>query len=275
MDASEAWLRLLGNILSAGIAVQSRGMIHHELMAMNTSIDMQRPIMSVAERRLGYRFMAAEAAWILSGDARVETIAPFSKEISRFSDDGIYFAGAYGPLFTQQLPYIVRSLISDPGTRQAVMTIWRPSPGTSKDIPCTVSLQWMHRGNQLHCLADMRSSDAWLGVPYDWFNFSMASAYVLLCLREVDPNYWSRVVPGELFFRAGSSHLYQKDIAAATTVYGSSNYYPYRSFNIDEFRKPSHLLSHLWKLAKHESPLQHEFGLETFQWSANAAQQKS
>ena len=75
--------------------------------------------------------MAAEALWILSGDNKVETIAPYNKNIKQFSDDGIIFQGAYGPRIISQLDYVIESLRKDRESRQAVLTIWNPNPKPS------------------------------------------------------------------------------------------------------------------------------------------------
>ena len=57
-----------------------------------------------------------------------------------------------------------------------IINIWRENPRSSKDIPCTLSLQFFLREASdqlwLHTIATMRSNDAWLGVPYDTFNFN-------------------------------------------------------------------------------------------------------
>jgi hypothetical protein len=60
----------------------------------------------------------------------------------------------------------------------------------------------------------MRSSDIWLGWPYDVFNFSMLSAAILLTLKSVDDNFLCGNL-GYLTLNAGSQHLYVPNEAAA------------------------------------------------------------
>src|SRR3546814_5271713 len=69
---------------------------------------------------------------------RGSEIAPWNRHISQFSDDGVVFAGAYGPRINLQLDYVLNKLREDPDTRQAGLTIWRPNPQPSKDIPCKI-----------------------------------------------------------------------------------------------------------------------------------------
>lgn len=202
------WLETLEKALAQGKEVSPRGRKTLELPQHTVVVDTRRPVLLVPERKLSYQFMAAEAYWILTGDNRVETIAPWNRHIAQFSDDGKVFAGAYGPMVVDQLDYVVKALAKDCDTRQAVMTIWRPNPPPSKDIPCTVALDFKLRDGKLNCHAFMRSSDQWLGLPYDVFNFSMLThlvcgAYHMAGQRPV-------IEPGTLYLTAASSHLYEE-----------------------------------------------------------------
>ena len=240
-----AWQGLLHMIMKHGQESSPRGQKTKELLGVKSLIDMTQPIITIQERKLGYRFMAAEAAWIMSGDNRVSTISPYSKAISNFSDDGLFFFGAYGPRIRDQLGHVVKSLSDDRDSRQAVITIWRPNPRQSKDIPCTISCQFMIRGDLLHCFMNMRSSDAWLGVPYDWFNFSMLSYGVCLLLRDKDIN----VHPGLLHFYAASQHLYEPNFDGAERCQDGVILGQVKPLNMDDFPSYDHLVRHLWAVA--------------------------
>jgi thymidylate synthase len=158
--------------------------------------------------------MAAEAFWILSGDDRVESISQFNARIAEFSDDGKTFFGAYGPKIMTQLPYVVAKLREDDLSRQAVLTIWRECPPPTKDVPCTVAISFTLRDGKLNTHVFMRSSDLWLGLPYDVFNFSMLGHLVCANLNSqtADPDV---AEPGTLHLTAVSSHLYEINWAQA------------------------------------------------------------
>lgn len=214
------WLNTLHLTMFTGHSVAPRGKPTKELLHHTVTVDMRYPVLTIQERKLSYQFMAAEAFWILSGDERVAGIAPWNKNIGQFSDDGVVFAGAYGPMVSGQLDYVVRTLANDPDTRQAVMVIWRRNPAASKDIPCTVALDFKLRHGKLNCHAFMRSSDQWMGLPYDVFNFSMLSHLVCGLVNEQRPH--AQVEPGALFLTAASSHLYEPQWDAATTLLAST-----------------------------------------------------
>ena len=215
MEATKAWIRLLEDILKTDYRVSPRKMQCQEIVCHTSGIQMQLPIVICSDRDIGYKFMAAEAWWILTGQNRVKTIKEYG-DIARFSDDGIHFDGAYGPKVVDQLRYVSDALYSDKYSRQSVMSIWRPNPRDSKDIPCTLTLQWLMRDNLLDCVANMRSSDAWLGWPYDVFNFSMISGYILLLLRE--QREYPSCSLGTLYINVGSQHLYEKNREAAERI---------------------------------------------------------
>lgn len=216
--ASREWLELLADVVASPYVVRPRGKVTFELPQKTIEVNMNRPVVCVPERKLNYKFMAAEAWWILSGDNSVAGIAAYNKHISEFSDDGKTFFGAYGPKIVGQFDNVVEKLRADRDTRQAVLTLWRENPPPSKDIPCTIAMSFMIRDNQLNCHVFMRSNDVWLGTPYDVFNFSMVAHLVCCYLNRGNADPSTQVSPGRLFLTAASSHLYETNLEAAREV---------------------------------------------------------
>lgn len=211
-QAPYGWKFLLTELLAASSTVSPRGHKTLELLNHTTSVQLSRPIVTQVERNLSYRLMAAEALWILSGDNRVYSLSRYAKKYEEFSDEGIFLRGAYGPKVVDQLPYIFEAFKNDLQTRQAVLTTWRERPAPSRDIPCTISMQFLIRRWELHMIVSMRSSDAWLGWPYDVFSFSMIAFYVALMLKKLGI---TNVILGSLWINAGSQHLYERDLDGA------------------------------------------------------------
>lgn len=249
-SANMVWLNTLWEIMEGGFESAPRGHKIKELLGYQTVVDMNYPLVTVDNRKMGYRFAAAEAAWILSGDNRVETIKPFSRDIAKFSDDGETFFGAYGPKIESQLNYVVEKLCSDPDSRQAVINIWRENPPESKDIPCSLSVQWMVRKGHLHCFYTMRASDAWLGWVYDVFNFSMLSSLLLLDLRM--HSSFKQLQLGSLCLTAGSQHIYERDfekVEACLTQPQGMHPYPSWEPQLLHTPKGQFLVDSLWNCA--------------------------
>lgn len=230
---NETWTQLLLDVVSKGRETSPRGKLTRELPQHTIEVDIRKPVLTVPERKLNYKFMAAEAFWMLSGDDSVDGVAPWNKNIAQFSDDGERFFGAYGPKIRGQLAYVVNKLLEDPDSRQAVLTIWRENPPQTKDVPCTVAMTFNIRADPralsfrvLNAHVFMRSNDIWLGTPYDVFNFSMVAHLVtgVLNFAGCTKAGWLPVEPGSLYLTAASSHLYAMNFEQVSAILNSTSF---------------------------------------------------
>lgn len=153
--------------------------------------------------------------WIMGGKYDLPSIEYYSSKASKFSADlrkldGAYGYRLFGPGTKNQIPHLV-SLISDRGeTRRAVATVYDPDmdsyrvavDGREDEIPCTIALQYLPRGNKLHAITYMRSQNALDILPYDVFIFTLLQEYVAAsCSLQL----------GEYHHFAGSFHYYCKE----------------------------------------------------------------
>lgn len=240
---NEAWLDAICQ-LPLGATVSPRRMETREIVGASYSIWMTQPVLTVVSRVLSYEFMFAEAHWILTGDNRLESLIKYAPSYARFSDDGHTLRGAYGPNVINQLDYVHRILLADPDSRQAILSCWNKNPPPSKDIPCTLSLQFLMRSGGLDIIHTMRSSDIWLGFPYDFFSMVMIAAVVCLKLRGKYPS----LNLGTYFFNAGSQHLYSHNFGAVDALNanaGRVTMFPCPVFHLCEFRNEQHLIDEL------------------------------
>ena len=211
-DTNLVWQRKVEECLvHPDYVSKPRGMEVREVLSGHYEVPMPA-YLDLTARKVNVPFMFAEAAWIISGSNRLADIEPYMSVYKNFSDDGVFLRGAYGPKVVDQLGYVVDAIEKDNDTRQAVINIWRERPGVSKDIPCTVSMQFLLREGVLNMVVTMRSQDIVLGFTYDVFTFSMVAKAVQLLLKErgVEAEL------GTLFLNAGSMHIYERH-------YGSGN----------------------------------------------------
>jgi len=215
--AGDAWRRQLGQLLREGKPFAPRGQAIREILGMRLVIEeMSYNVILDPARGLNHKFMVAEWLWMWFGRDDVATIVRYNKNIAQFSDNGVDFNGAYGVPIKRDWAHIRRLLESDRDSRQAVIAIFKPQGATvTRDVPCTISLQFLIREDVLHCIATMRSSDIWLGLPYDIFNFSMLAMTMAAELK---------AKPGSLTLQLGSSHIYERDIAKAEKVFAFDNH---------------------------------------------------
>lgn len=201
------WRMLLAAVMHCGRNTTITGSVNaaetKELIGTSLHIrDLRSCVMSDPKRDLNYRFMIAEWLWIAAGHNDVETISRYNRQIANWSDDGQRFVGAYGPRLVQQWSYVLETLRQDKFSRQAVVSIWTPNPGKSKDIPCTINAQFFIRENALHSVWTMRSNDLWLGLPHDFFNFAQLTNGLAGELG---------IDTGGLTLNTGSSHVYSRN----------------------------------------------------------------
>jgi thymidylate synthase len=209
-NITSAWKTLIGSLFSQGHEASPRGIRTREII--NVTLEISKGLNNIIisdHRDLNYRFMVAEWMWITAGFDDVKSLAKYNSIMAKFSDNGEILNGAYGPRLDHQWSYINKTLQSSPDTRQAVSVIWTPSPTPSKDIPCTVSLQWLIRQDKLHVTVNMRSSDVWLGLPYDYFTFSQLTNGLAANLG---------IEVGSVTMNLGSSHLYESNFHGAQQV---------------------------------------------------------
>jgi thymidylate synthase len=208
---NEAWMRLLSALYyTPEHKPEPRGLKTHELTGVTLRVnDLRNNLLYHPVRNINYRFAVAEWLWISYGRADVATLARYNSQMARFSDNGLTLDGAYGPRLAPQWRYLVDSIAKDYFSRQGVATIWTPNPKSSRDVPCTVAMQIIARAGKLDGLITMRSSDVWLGLPYDFFTFSQLVSGLAGVLS---------LEPGYLQFSLGSSHLYATDFERAKAV---------------------------------------------------------
>ena len=206
----------LHRILNFGKEVSPRGMLTKEILGAQIRLDdSAQCVLTLPTRKLNYAFSVAEWLWMLFGRNDVRFISVFNSQIGKFSDNGETFAGAYGPMITSQLEYVYNSLKKDKDSRQAISINWRPNPGPSKDIPCTIGYHFLIRDNKLNLITWMRSNDLWLGTPYDIFNFCQIQNFLAGLLG---------IERGSYIHNADSLHLYEQHFEIARKVVNDNNW---------------------------------------------------
>jgi len=94
-------------------------------------------------------------------------------------------------------------LINDPDSRRAFLHIRTPEDSIigSKDIPCTIGLQFFIRDGKLDLVVNMRSSDLILGISYDVPAFTFLQELMALELG---------ICMGTYIHVSNSLHVYEK-----------------------------------------------------------------
>lgn len=216
LTANEAWLKTLQELISSDNeyldikgALEGtytvKEILNHELI-----MDMDFPQVTIKSRQLNLEYAREETRMILSGSNLLDWKPIIRRTLEKWSEDKMFVRSAYGPRFIDQLPYILSIFKHDIHTRRAVISLWRDSPAISMDTTCLITLQYIIRDGYLNCIANMRSSDAYLGLPNDIACFSYLAEAVRLYLEEYSVDIKLRL--GMLYCNAASRHIYAKDL---------------------------------------------------------------
>lgn len=203
---------VLTALRSIGEEVESRGLVHYEIVGAKLRVeDPYRPWAENCGRGLNKAIGWVEGLQLISGEAFPRLMTEVSQNFSRYQD-GEVFHGAYGPRVRDQIPAVIDRLVKDPGTRQAVITVWDPAYDlqSRRDLPCTITMQFLIRQGGLEMVTFMRSNDAWLGLPYDVFQFTLLQKTIANCLK---------IPAGWYHHMVGSLHLYESNFDQSRKVY--------------------------------------------------------
>lgn len=204
---------VVDRVLKHGRQRSPRGVKTYDLGWVTTVIASPYDALPVGVgRNVNRAIAAAEAVQLIGAFSDPEMLTRVSPNFSRFTEPDGTFHGAYGNRIGYQLVSVIRKLSDDPDSRRAVINLWDGQLDNipdKNDYPCTVALGFEISDNKLVMNTVMRSNDVWLGVPYDWFQFTQLQLTVAHLLA---------VEPGEYRHTAWSLHLYEHDVERAESL---------------------------------------------------------
>lgn len=160
-----------------------------------------------------------ELLWYLSGSNDLAFITYYLRRYLGESDDEKTVYGAYGPRLLKmagqhdQISNVIKVLQAKRTSKRAVIQLFDAADLAQphREVPCTCTIQLMVRADKVHMLTNMRSNDAYLGLPHDVFAFTMLQE---LIARSLD------VAVGSYKHFVGSLHLYEDHRTAAEEYLG-------------------------------------------------------
>lgn len=208
-DADQLFETVLTELLNKRIDDDA---MSHEIVNANLVLeDPTRNTMLKCSRKMPIRYAIGELCWYNSRNRTAEAIKPFSDFWQNIADDGVNVNSNYGWCIHDKYGFdqweSVKILLSTKeNSRQAVIHIKEARDlvnNDSKDVNCTIALQFLLRNNKLDLIVTMRSNDIWLGLPYDVFQFTCMQIQMAMELG---------VEIGTYYHNAGSLHMYKRDL---------------------------------------------------------------
>ncbi len=162
-------------------------------------------------RRYWPHVAAAETAWQFMGTQDPAFMMEHAPKLwGKFTDEKGEIPTAYGWRWREafgrdQLGLAVEALTRDPTNRQLYVSAWDPavdglgSPNQPKNVPCPVGFSLTTSDDRVHMSLFIRSSDVFLGLPYDVMCYA-------LTLDAVAASVGRR--PGTLHVTLAHAHIY-------------------------------------------------------------------
>lgn len=190
-----------------------------------TILHPEERVMVVKHRNDNIFAKIAETMWVLAGRNDMHFLSHYLPRAPQWADDKEHWRAGYGPRLREWSEYYWESahpnnkpgwmktsvdqiakcynlLLSNPDTRQAVITLWDPAQDwvSSKDIPCNNWLHFMIRDNKLHLAVSVRSNDlVWGFSGINFFEWSVLQEMMAYSLG---------VEIGQMNWFASSFHVY-------------------------------------------------------------------
>ena len=206
------WIEVIQTLTSIKRPIDSRNGPCYEMLAYGGMLtNPKNAWLTSSIRKASAAYAAAELLWYLSGESKVDMLEQYAPSYRKFVGGHQIAKGAYGARIAaeNQIERVVQVLKMNPDSRQAIMTMFWPSDlarvalnNDFDDVPCTLSLQFLIRKGHLSLIANMRSNDAWRGLPYDVWCFTRIQTIIAAMLG---------VPVGLYVHQAGSMHIYEND----------------------------------------------------------------
>lgn len=168
-----------------GIEQQIRGTTRYEILDYSISLgDPSQNILFIPFRYTNFPAIIAETVWVFAGRYDLWFLGYYLKSSYKYSDDGETWRAAYSRrlvdyattnddgnrIIINQIDRMVTYLSKDLQTTRGVLVIPDGSDyhlneydEEKLDEPCTMFVQYVHRGSDLNCFVRMRSNDVMLG----------------------------------------------------------------------------------------------------------------
>jgi thymidylate synthase len=204
LNADSLWTSAVESCLTEGKVSKSRHGECHEVIGWSgTLLDIDRAWVCSKVRGLDAKYASAEYLHTLAHSDALPMMEAYAPNYGQYAGENGKLSWAYGYRMGYQIHSVVNQLRKTPESRQAIIQIWRKGDLISKEkyVPCSLSWQFILRDSKLSMIANLRSQDVWLGMPYDIFVATMIQ----------------RIIAGDLgvglgIYRhnVGSLHVYDK-----------------------------------------------------------------
>ena len=197
-------------LITSGTKIDSSRGRNTEIIGAQIEITNPLARISRTETRSTLHTALGECLWYLAGSDSLDFISYYAPNYESYVEvKNGSVVGGYGPrLFNyrgvDQLKQTIELLNHRPSSKKAVIQLFDCADlaASTREVPCTCTIQFICRDNKLHAITTMRSNDVIIGMPHDVFAFTMLQELVARSIGKELGTYRHWV---------GSLHYYEKD----------------------------------------------------------------
>lgn len=223
------YLDLLQKIITKGDSRTGRNGNVFSLFGATLEHDLTNGFPLLTTKRMFWKGIVEELAWFLRGATDVRELHRMGVHIwdgntahrnfdagpvygfqwRHFDADYTNCTADYEGKGTDQIAAVIELIKNDPTSRRIILSAWNPRQQHDMCLPpCHVMYQFYVRGTHLDCQMYQRSSDAFLGLP-----FNLASTALLTHLIAHETGLHA----GRIRIVLGDAHVYEEHVDVAMT----------------------------------------------------------
>ncbi|WP_270171325.1 thymidylate synthase [Paenibacillus sp. SYP-B4298] len=208
----KAYLELLQDIMENGTDKEDRtGTGTRSVFGRQLRFDLSKGFPLVTTKRIHLKSVIHELLWFLSGDTNVRYLQEHGVRIwNEWADEHGDLGPVYGSQWRawkgedgrtiDQIAQVIESIRRNPDSRRHLVSAWNVAEVDHMKLPpCHYAFQFYVAGGKLSCMLTMRSSDTFLGLPFNIAQYAMLTHMVA---QQCD------LEPGEFIYSGGDVHIY-------------------------------------------------------------------
>jgi thymidylate synthase len=213
------YLKLMADILKDGKSKPSRGV--HGLKALfgyQIRFDLRQGFPLMTTKKMPFSILLHELFWFISGETNIQYLHDHNIHYwDDFADKDLNLGPVYGAQWRHwkgqdgkefdQLQWAIDELKSNPDSKAIIVSAWNVADLEAMRLPpCHTMFQFDATKGKLRMQLYQRSSDVFLGLPFNIAQYAMLLQMVA---------HLTGLEARELIVSIGSAHLYRNQIDAA------------------------------------------------------------
>ena len=213
------YLQLMADIMKDGRGKPSRGI--HGLKALfgyQIRFDMRQGFPLMTTKKMPFKLLLHELFWFISGSTNIQYLHDHNIHYwDGFADKDLNLGPVYGAQWRHwkspdgreidQLQWAIDEIKNNPHSKGIIVSAWNVADLEAMRLPpCHTMFQFDVSGKKLRLQLYQRSSDVFLGLPFNIAQYAMLLQMVA---------YLTGLEAREVIVSIGSAHLYRNHIEVA------------------------------------------------------------